>query len=218
MKKIVSLSLVIILILSLTSVSNASTTLQNNGNKSALQEQLNQITNSHPGMSAQIANKADQGKIAMKFETVSDFENAIDTLKIISDGSATLVESTQTESVATEMMASVTYYQKTLTKDYTVYLSNVNVGKLRDKIKVKYYFNTDFQRYRFSSIISQSSYPSAGYFSWVQDSASNNIIDSQRTVASSIDGHGTITVQVGPFPVNFVFEYSPYYEFGYTLL
>ncbi len=217
MKKIICLCLTLTLVLSLSSLVFAESGPASKAEKRAMQQQLDEITAKYPGMGAQVIDKADLEKVVLKFETVEEFENALKTLEIVPVEDSENIERSD-GTVEQSIAATVTLYQKTLTKDCKMYCNGVYVGKLRDKIIVKYYFNTTYQQKRFYSIVSQSSYSTSGYFSWVQDYASNSIIDSQRTVASSIDGHGTILVQIGGIPVNFVFEASPYYEFSYTML
>jgi|GEM_PF-3615281 len=168
----------------------------------------------------------DPSTVKIKFDTLEEYEDFIRSIKIVVEESPASERSyasrsdilTGSDPVAASP-ADITTLQKSIYKDAKIYGSGIYLGKLRNKVVVKYYYNTTYGQNRFYSWVSQSSYPTGTvYFTWDQDYETHSIVDSQRTLLSTVNGHLTVGAIVGGIYIGTMEVENLVYSYGYTML
>lgn len=177
------------------------------------QSQLEEVAAKHGGQ-IEILNDVDPSTITLKFDSIEEFDQALDTLKIVEE--PTQYISSQSELNTEVSPLSISEFEGTFIKDHTVYLSGAAICGVRNKVWATEYWDSFYQRNLFSTINNQTSYTYGAFTGgeWTQDRAVNDIIDSGRTLTSSIEGHAKLTASVGPFDVGYIFDQSFYDEWA----
>lgn len=168
--------------------------------KSEIIKKLEEFAQKHGGK-IEIVDKVDS---PLKFESVEEFEKALEKFDTQFKDSATSSDTVST--------LAVTGPDRICSYDHGVMLDNLYyLGTIRQKVIVDVYSTY------FGKIKSHTSYIYAASFAgwtWTVDSSTQGLTDSSRTLWAKDNGHVTLSASIGGFGVNYTFDRTLYHEWG----
>lgn len=207
MKKILGLFLSVALLLTSMSSIVLASDQSNVAKKAAIQGKLNTITQKHGGQ-AVILDNVDPSTLTLKYDTFEEFEEAISSFEIRKATEPSL------DTNSSDLVSPLAY-NPVFFGDHRVYLGNIQVSTVRQRIQASEYWSDTYQQNLFGSVISQTSYIIGSNYgcTWAESYATNRIIDGGRTIYGEIDGRITLGIAVAGFPIGFTKEATIYDEF-----